>query len=172
MQYQISCLSPNGHAEALANAFARLLPPRTELSRLDGEVSARAEIQLIGFEMGGTNTGAIPFRVLEYLEKLDGKIIFLFATVPFQPNEAVTNKLHSSVIPFLPDECDYRGLYLCAAQPPESLVRDLRSVIAHQSDHSRAKYWLDRCEKAKGHPDAEDIRKGCEAVRRALELDI
>ena len=109
MQYQVSYLSPNGHAETLANAFCRILPRDTYVSSLVENAPANADVQLVGFEMGGTKLDAIPFKVLEYLEGLDGKIIALFATVPFQPNEAVRNKLNNSVIPFLPDECDYRG---------------------------------------------------------------
>ena len=122
--------------------------------------------------MGVSRLDAIPFKLLEYLEELDGKIIFLFATVPFQPNEAVRNKINNRVIPFLPDAGDYRRLYLCAAPLPESLVRDIRNVIAAQPDNTRAMHWLEQCEKAKGHPDTEDIKKGCLFVRHVLELDI
>ena len=172
MQYQISYLSPNGHAETIANAFCRMLPGDTYVADLEEDGTAYADVQLVGFEMGGTKLDAIPFKVLEYLENLDGKVFFLFATVPFQPNEAVRNKVNNSVIPFLPDECDYRGLYLCAAQPPESLVRDLRNVIASQPDNTSAKHWLEQCKKAQGHPDTDDLKKGCQFMRHALELDI
>lgn len=172
MQYQISYLSPNGHAETLANAFCRILPRDTHVSSLEENAPAYADVQLVGFEMGGYNLDAIPFKVLEYLENLDGKVIFLFGTVPFQPNEAVRNKINNSVIPFLPDECDYRGLYLCSAQPSEVLMRDLRNVVSSQPDNTRAKHWLEQCEKAKGHPDADDLKKGCHFMRHALELDL
>ena len=172
MQYQISYLSPNGHAETIANAFCRMLPGDTYVANLEDEGAAYADVQLVGFEMGGTKLDAIPFKVLEYLEGLDGKIIFLFATVPFQPNDAVRNKVNNSVIPFLPDECDYRGLYLCAAQPPESLVRELRNLIASQPDNIRAKHWLEQCEKATGCPNGDDLKKGCQFMRHVLELDL
>lgn len=172
MQYQISYLSPNGHAETLAKAFSRILPGNTIAFDLEEDGTAYADVQLVGFELGGTRCDAIPFKVLEYLEALNGKIVFLFATVPFQPNDAVRNRVNNSVIPFLPDECDYRGLYLCPAQSPESLVRDLQNVIASQPENTRARYWLEQCEKAKGHPNAEDLRKGCQFMRHVLELDI
>lgn len=172
MQYQISYLSPNGHAEKLAQAFRRVLPGDTRTANLEEGSNACADVQLIGFEIGGTKVDVIPFRVLEYLEGLEGKVILLFATVPFQPNDAVRNRVNNAVLPFLPDECDYRGIYLCAAQPPQTLVRDLRSVLSAQPEHDRAKFWLEQCEKAQGHPDAEDLKKGCQFMLHALQSDI
>lgn len=172
MQYQISCFSPNGHAETLANAFCQMLPRDTRICNLEEDTVPCADIQLVGFDMGGTNLDAIPFRVIEYLEALEEKIIFLFATVPFQPNNVVQNRINNSVIPFLPEECDYRGLYLCAAQPSASLMQDLRTITARQPDNSRARHWLERCEKAIGHPDSLDVQKGCQFAAHVLELDL
>lgn len=171
MQYQISYFSPNGHAEILVNGFCQRLPYDTYVSNLEEEDTPCADVQLIGFDMGGTNLDAIPLKVIEYLEKLDGKVIFLFATVPFQVNDNVRGKINSSVIPFLPDECDYRGLYLCSAQPSDKLLNDLRDVISHYPDNSRAKHWLELCEKAVGHPDKMDVQMGCQFACHVLELD-
>ena len=77
MQYQISYYSPNGRAETLVNAFCQMLPHDTYISNLEEEDVPYADIQLVGFDMGGTNLDAIPFKVIEYLEKLDGKVTAL-----------------------------------------------------------------------------------------------
>lgn len=172
MQYQISYYSPNGYAETLANAFFQMMPRDTGVSNLEKEVTPYADIQLVGFDMGGTNLDAIPVSVMEYLEKLEGKVIFLFATVPFQPNDYVRSRVDNSVIPFLPDECDYRGLYLCSAQPSSSLLQGLKHLVSHQPNNARAKHWLERCQDAVGHPDETDIQKGCQFACHVLELDV
>ena len=171
MQYQISYYSPNGHAETLANAFCQMLPHDTYISNLEEEDVPYADIQLVGFDMGGTNLDAIPFKVIEYLEKLDGKAIVLFATVPFIPNEAVEGRIHNSVLPFLPDECDFRGLYLCGAEPSNTLLQDLRRLVSQQPENTRAKHWLEHCERAVGHPDRNDVLKACQFMRHVLELN-
>lgn len=172
MQYQISYFSPNGHAETLVNAFCQMLPHDTYVSNLEEESTPYADVQLVGFDMGGTNLDAIPFKVIEYLEKLEGKIIFLFATVPFHANDNVRSRINKSVIPFLPEECDYRGLYLCSAEPSNALLNDLNNVISHNPNNTRAKQWLELCQKATGHPDRTDVQRGCQFARHVLELDI
>lgn len=148
-----------------------MLPHDTYISNLEEECVTYADIQLVGFDMGGTNLDAIPFKVIEYLEKLDGKAIFLFATVPFIPNEAVEGRIHNSVLPFLPDECDFRGLYLCGAEPSNTLLQDLRRLVSQQPENTRAKHWLERCERAVGHPDRNDVLKACQFMRHVLELN-
>lgn len=171
MQYQISYYSPNGHAEILVNAFCQMLPRDTHVSNLEEEMTPCADIQLVGFDIGGSNLDAIPFKVMEYLEQLEGKTILLFATVPFAPNDYVRSRVDHAVMPFLPDECDYLGLYLCSAQPPATLIAELKNVISHHPENGRAKHWLEQCEKAVGHPDRSDVQKACQFARHALRLD-
>lgn len=172
MQYQISYFSPHGSAETLANAFCQMLPCDTYVSNLEEELTPYADIQLVGFDLGGTNLDAIPVAVMEYLDKLEGKTIFLFATVPFKPNDYIRSRVDNSVIPFLPDECDYLGLYLCSAQPSAPLLQGLKHLVSHQPSNTRAKHWLERCQEAVGHPDDTDIQKGCQFARHVLELDV
>lgn len=172
MQYQISYFSPNGYAETLVNSFCQILPPDTCVSNLEEETLPCGDIQLVGFDYSGTNLNVIPLNVMEYLDKLEEKTIFLFATVPFQPNDTAERQIHNNLVAFLPGECDFRGLYICGAQPSEQLLADLKSIISHQPDNSRAKYWLDRCERAVGHPDRGDIQRGCSFLQHILNPNI
>ena len=171
MKFQISYYSPNGHVEYLANELCRVLPRNTILHDLTKDDSILADTQIVGIEMNGTKLDAIPFMVLDYLSNLEGKIIFLYATVPFEPNEQVCKRLENSIIPFLPDECDYRGLYLCAAQPSDALMGDLNRLVMSQPDNIRAQQWLKWCGAAKGHPNKTDAAKLCQHTVKILELD-
>ena len=170
MQYQISYYSPNGHAETLVNAFCQLLPIDTYVSNLEEEEQPIGNIQLVGFDFAGTNLNAIPLKVMEYLDMLEGKTVFLFATVPFQPNDTVERHIHNNVLAFLPRDCDFRGLFLCGAQPSDVLIRDLNAIISHNPENTRAKHWLERCERATGHPDRIDIQNACSVLKNVLEL--
>lgn len=170
MQYQIMYYSPKGQLESMVDAFFAMLPRDTYVSDLEMENTPYAEVQLVGFDIGGTNLNAIPFPVIEYLEKLDGRRILLFATVPCYANENVRRRIENSVIAFLPDECDYVGLYLCSGQPSDTLLRDLRNEVSRNPENTRAKHWLEQCQKAVGHPDRTDIQNGCRFLHHVLEL--
>lgn len=171
MQYQITYFSPHGSAETLVNAFCQMLPCDTYVSNLEEESIPYADIQLVGFDLGGSNLDAIPLAVMEYLEKLEGKTILLFATVPFAANDYIKSRVDHAVMPFLPDECDCLGLYLCSAQPPAALLAELENIISHHPENGRAKHWLEQCEKAVGHPDRSDVQKACQFARHVLRLD-
>ena len=171
MQYQISYLSPKGHARKISAALYHLFTHRCCVKDLaiDGEVSGDA--CLICFEFGGTNLDAIPFKVIELLEKLEGKTILLFATIPFEVNDGIRSRIEKTIRPFLPDECDYRGVCLCSAEPGAALLRDLQALAAQQPDNTKAEFWLKSCSNAVGHPDKDDIRSCCEFASRNLAPD-
>lgn len=170
MQYQISYFSPGGYAESLTKAFCRHLPGDTYVSSLEREDTPYADIQLVGFDFAGTSLNAIPLSVMEYLDKLEEKTIFLFATLPFQPNDVLERRVHNNLQAFLPRSCDFRGLYLCPAQPPEALLEELKAVISQHPENSRAQYWLDRCREAVGHPDKADLQGACQFMKHVLQL--
>lgn len=171
MQYQISYLSPRGYVQELTEEFLELLPKNTTVQRLDREPSTDADVHLVGFEFGGTDLNAIPFDVIDFLDKLDNKVIFLFAAVPFQIDETITRSGHNKVIPFLPRDCDNRGLYLFPCHPPESLLKELRQVCQEQPENARAKLWLSRCEKAMDKPGNREFLKAKQFARHVLDLD-
>lgn len=170
MQYQISYYSPKGRGKTLVDALCQLLPKDTVISNLAEAPKPVGDVQLVVFDFTRTNLKCIPTCVAEYLHKLEGKVIALFATVPFLPNYSEEQYLHDHLLAFLPRECDFKGLFLCGAEPTEALVRNLRLLISHRPEHTEAKHWLDRCEKAKGRPDNRDVQKACQFMQRVLEL--
>lgn len=170
MQYQISYFSPKGHAKTLVDAFCQLLPKATDVSNLTEAPKPTGDVQLVVFDLTRTNLKCIPTCVAEYLHKLEGKIIALFATVPFLPNYPEEQYLHNHLLSFLPRECYFRGLFLCGAEPSDALLSNLKLIISHRPEHTEATHWLDRCEKAKGRPDSQDVQKATQFLKHVLEL--
>lgn len=168
MQYQITYFSPAGHAKKLAVAFQSILPPETPNLSLDKNTSPDADVHLVGFDFKQTDPKTIPNEVSVFLKRLEHKTIFLFATVPFQLNDVVERGVSNIVTPALPHECDYRGLYLCSAQPPDALLQNLEEAMNQNPNNARAKYWHERCLSAIGHPDKDDIKKGCQFANHVL----
>lgn len=170
MQYQVSYLSPKGFASDFADALYDLLPADSVMTRLDRNPSVDADVHLVGFEFGSTNLDAIPYEVIDFLDDLEGKVIFLFACVPFHVDDLVNRQIHNRLIQYLPRDCDYRGLYLIPSQPSETILTQLRLTCLEDPQNTRAKLWLSRCEKASGRPSSRDIQRGCQFARHVLEL--
>lgn len=170
MQYQISYFSPSGHTEKMTAALEKILPPNTVTVDLNKETETSGEIHIIGFELG-SKLDAIPYKVLDFLEKLDEKVILLFCTCPVQPMESIKERTERAIIPFLPDDCDYRGLYMCRGQVPERFQAELDRIAKTQPDNDNVRVWINQCKKSEGHPNDEDARNLCQFAAEVLELN-
>lgn len=62
-------------------------------------------------------------------------------------------------------------MYICPAQPSKELLTRLEEKAEQEPYNSRIKQWLEFCELSKDHPDSEDVRKGCDFIRRVLRLN-
>lgn len=169
MKYQISFLSPNGHVRKLADALSELLTPDTCITDLENGAQVLGDVQLVGFELDGRNLSAIPLKVIEYLEGLEGKVIFLFATTPFQPSEMIQTGVNRAVTPFLPGDCDYRGMYICAAQSGDEVIAAMEKRAQREPGNARVKHWLEDFRRSVGHPDEEDLRKARDFASHVLK---
>lgn len=171
MQYQITYFSPSGHARKLATAFQSILPSPSPCRSLDPHTSPAADVHLVGFDVQNAGLERIPDKVICFLKELEGKTIFLFATVPFRISDVVERSVSDIVIPALPRECDYLGMYLCSAQPSDALVQHLADTMERSPNNWQAQHWHEQCVQAFGHPDETDIQNGCRFARHVLRLN-
>lgn len=170
MKYQISYLSPAGSCVKLAEAFADILEDACIVDlACDDELNG--EIHLIGFEVNEINFKAIPYEIMALLDQLESKTILLFATCPFHADQSMKEKLERILTPFLPENCDYRGLFLCTRQASDSLLANVRMLAAKRPEDENARALLKSCEATAGHPTEEDIMQACLFVTRELELE-
>ena len=170
MKYQISYLSPSGSCKKLAEAFEDILED-VSVTDLKYDQNAQGEVLLVGFEMNEYSFRAIPYEVMEILDQLEGHTVLLFATCPFQTEQSVRAQLERIILPFLPDDCDYRGLFLCTGQASEALLANVRALAEKRPEDEKVNALLKNCEESSGHPDEEDIMQACLFVTRELELD-
>lgn len=170
MKYQISYLSPSGNCKKLADAFEDILEDAYVINlKYDNDVLG--DIHLVGFEMNESGFKAIPYEVMELLDQLEDKTVLLFATCPFETDQSARNQLERTILPFLPDSCDYRGLFLCTGQASQQLISKLQTLSAQQSQDQRTSALLESCKASAGHPDEDDIMRACLFVTRELERD-
>jgi len=169
MKYEVAYISRSGNTEKLAHGIADCLPSEdtfvTDLAT--EEITDKADVYLIGF---GLRNNTIPLKIMDVLEKLEGKIIIFFATAPVIPTEEHTKEVERRLEPFMPDECDYRGLFLCPGQVSEESFNKIRTVLEQNPGNEQAEMVYNIYNSINGHPDENDIADACKFVRKKLEI--
>ena len=112
---------------------------------------------------------AIPIDVMNVLEELEGKTIMFFVTASVEPTDEMVASIERKLDPFLPMDCDYRGLYLCRGQVSDSTIEKLEGILQEQPDNEKVQFALDMCKKTKGHPNNEDISAAYRFIKENLE---
>lgn len=163
MNYQIVYLDRYGNAEKLAGEAARCLPAgNTQIINLSQRgIEEGADVYLVGFE---ADQKAVPYEVIEAMDRMAGKTVLLFLTAGVASEES-RGAIGRSVLPFLPDGCDFRGMFLCQGRLPDSMLDAMEEAVARNPDSRQARELLNSYRRAKGHPDAGDFA----ALRRFLQ---
>lgn len=168
MKYQIVYESQSGNTELVAQAIASCLPEsQTELVNLAVQTPTRdADVYCIGF---GVHFSLCSMKMLEFLELLNGKTILLFATCGMNPTESYHDVLERSIEPFLPDACDYRGLFLCQGAISEDGFVALKRRFENNDDEETLQRFEEFRIGTYDHPTEEDLENARAFVVQALE---
>ena len=157
MKYEVAYISQSGNTATLAEEIAELLSDEvvhlTDLACDD--ISEDADVYFIGF---GVNRGTVPLKIMDALEAAEGKTIFLFVTCGIEPTERYKASVERKVLPFLPDDCDYKGLFLCPGEFPEEVVQNIQAILKQQPDNAQARILAENSRKTYGHPNEDDFK--------------
>lgn len=156
MTYQITYFSPDGHAERLAKALMPILPRDTVVGQIQPDQEPAADVQIVGIELKFADMDKPAKEVTQYLRKLTDRTVLLYVTLPVFTDESHNSRIHKKAAQALPADCDYRGLFLSMAQPPEKLLEGFHHAVQVKPDNRRVQHWCERCERAVGHPNGED----------------
>ena len=163
MQYQIGYLDTYGNAEILAEKIEQYLPLgsciKTDLAQ--ESPSSNADGFLICFEM---TREAVPLEIMEVLESLEGKRIALFVLCAAK-TESEKQDVERRILPFLPDDCDYVGMFTCLGQMPSAIQDSIEEVFAVQPENPQAKTLAQIYSQSLGHPNEDDFS----ALRKFLQ---
>lgn len=154
--------------EKLAYGIAKRLPENQAfLTNLqEEEVTLAADVYLVGF---GINNGTVPLKVMDALDRLAGKKIFLFVTCGIEPSEEYKRLIERKIEPFLPDECDYCGILLCRGQIAEEVLSKIQRQFAQQPDDPAIKKMISEAKLSEGHPDETDAENAVRFIREKLD---
>lgn len=135
MKCAVAYVSRSGNTAAVAKEVANILSKEEiQLTDLSCEVPPEdADVYLIGF---GVNQGTIPLKVMDAMELAEGKVLLMFATCGMEPTEYYKETVERKVTPFLPENCDYRGVFLCPGQFQEDVISKVEEILQAQPDNS------------------------------------
>ena len=155
MKYQIAYTNRYGNAGVLAKEIMKILPSKsTDVMDLSYcEISSDADVYLIGFEIV---LDTLPLNIINILEKLEGKTVLCFATCGVATTEN-QERIKRTILPFLPDECDYRGLFVCPGQIPANVMDTTQKVLDKDPENKLAKTMMEGFQRSMNHPDMEDL---------------
>ena len=157
MKVQIVYFSKSGNTRKLAQALARVFPA-TQCRLVDitqEEADTEADLYLVGF---GIQRGACPYLILDWLENLNGKKVFIFATGGLAAFQDYCKKIETLATSFLPDECEYLGFYLCQGRISEEGYRYLESCLSTSNDSNAANNIRQLYYYSKNHPYESELQ--------------
>lgn len=168
MEYQISYLSPLGNAKKLADAFASRLPAGSYVYDISVDDVEPAAYNILGFELNEGNFRAIPYRVMEVLDQMEGFAVAIYVTSSLKPSKAMEDQVERILLPFIPDGCDYKGLWMCAGQASSALLRNIEHLVSQKPDDSDAQAMQSSAQATINHPNEEDIRNGLDFIQNVF----
>lgn len=169
MNYQVVYESRTGNTRAVAEAIMSVLPKESaKLADIQSGIPSKdADVYCIGY---GVHSSTCSLKLLDFLELLNGRTILLFATCGLEPTEAYRKLLERNIEPFLPDHCDYRGMFLCRGAIPEEGGAALRQRLQEEGDEENLRRLDGFVASARPHPDPADLDAVRRFVREALRI--
>lgn len=168
MRYEIGYCSKTGNTERIALALkSRLEDQECILADIDSqEPTLDADVYLIGFCV---RRHACPFKVLEWLEQLEGKTVVLYCTSALSSIPGYRERIEAQIRPFLPTDCAYMGLHLCPSSMTQEEFSYLEAQMTQNGKQENLPKLQQMYEDSLSHPDDKDIDEVIEFVREKLQ---
>ena len=169
MKYQVVYESRTGNTKAIAEAMMAGLPSESaKLVDIDTAVPSKdADVHCIGY---GVHSSICSLKMLDFMELLNGKTILLFATCGLEPTEAYRKLLERNIEPFLPERCNYRGMFLCQGAISHDGVIMLKKHIEKAGNTDQLRQLDGLVTRAQVHPDFDDLDAAVKFLKMALGL--
>jgi flavodoxin len=167
MHYEIAYVSQSGNTENLAYGIADALgDSETVLTDLSQEqVTGKADVYLIGY---GINKGAVPLTVMDALDELHEKEIIFLVTCGIEPTDEYKSSVEKKIVPFISDDCDYKGLFMCYGEWDEKILNAAKAKLAEEPDNPSMKKVVEEAKKAASHPTEDDYANAAKFIAEKL----
>ena len=170
LDYMVLYASRTGNTKMVAKEiFAALPGSRKDIRDIDMDgYGKEAETYFVGF---GVNRGGCDVQIMDALSALEGKKVALFGTCGMGNNEPYFKKIEQNVRAFLPEECEYLGIYMCQGKMQMPVRNKYEQMLADGADRERVEMMIRNFDEALLHPDKNDLeqaRKFAERIAASL----
>ena len=161
-RYSILYSSATGNTRLLADTIRAELPP--ELCDAAGETAAESELLYVGF---WTDKGNADAATLALLQTVKNKRLFLFGTAGFGADTAYFDAILARVQAALDGSSTVIGTFMCQGRMPPSVRARYEAMRALPVPPANLDALIENFDRARSHPDADDLDRLRAAVLRA-----
>lgn len=162
MTYSIVYSSRTGNTRQLAQAIREALPTGECLYFGSPDAQALAAERLyVGF---WTDKGSCDEDTRAFLEKLEGKDVFLFGTAGFGGAPEYFQRLLDRVRQALPGGNRVTGAFMCQGHMPASVRERYERMLQSPEHKLQAEKMIENFDQALNHPDEDDLQRLKQAV--------
>ena len=163
MSYAIVFSSKTGNTKLLADALHSYLPQEDCCYfGIPNPAAMEANTLYVGF---WTDKGTADAAILEFLEQLHGKKVFLFGTAGFGGSEGYFNKILKTVQKSLDRSNTLIGSFMCQGKMPMSVRQRYENMKKQPLHLPNLDAMIENFDKALSHPDADDLERLKQAVK-------
>lgn len=155
MTYAVVYNSLTGNTEMLAERIREALGEE-DCVYFGGvpEAIPDADVVFAGF---WTDKGICSEDIGEFIEKLEGKEIFLFGTAGFGGSKEYFNQILNRVSAFVPESGILKGSFMCQGRMQDRVRQRYAAMQEKAPQDEKIKAMLDNFDRALSHPDEEDL---------------
>lgn len=168
MTYAVVYSSQTGNTKTLAIRIRDILGKENciyfgNIPDKGGNKLTGADVVFAGF---WTDKGTCSDEMRIFLGSLENQSLFLFGTAGFGGAKTYFDQILDRVSSIVSRSCNITGTFMCQGRMPESVKKRYEAMQAENQEDDKARGKLDNYEKALSHPNAEDLTKLEEDVKR------
>ena len=156
MRYAIVFSSKTGNTKLLADTLHDSLPQDAcSYFGAPDPAALDADTLYVGF---WTDKGTADAAILQFLEQLHGKKVFLFGTAGFGADQAYFSQIIRRLEGELPQNCTVIGWYMCPGRMGEGVRRRYEAMLQDPVSAGQAELLLKNFDAVRTRPDERDAQ--------------
>lgn len=156
MKIAIVFSSKTGNTECIAKAIKDVVKQDDLVYFGEFQENIDADLYFIG---SWTDKGCCSEDIKKFLSGLTDKKIAYFQTAGFGGSKPYFKRLLDNVMKLIDSSNEVLGSYFCQGKMPQSVKDRYLMMLEKNPDDVRVQESLENFEKAKSHPDFEDLKQ-------------
>ncbi len=167
MDYMVLYSSKTGNTKKVATEIFSALPGMSkDMQNIEEYRGKDADVFFVGFWV---DRGTCSLPVIDILSELHGKKIALFGTCGMGKGTAYYRTIEQKVTVWLPDDCEYLGMFLCQGKMPMKVREKYEISREDPREEALRKEMLKNFDEALFHPNDDDLSDARAFVEQMLK---